>query len=161
MRLSTWSARTSKSNSIRDPGPSQEFRPLQPLPAGTDYTIVRYLATLVCLGFGVQALLGIVTLGVAPSMFAMSLYPIAITLLAGTLLFVSLNLLPAIACWTIQKGKRSARAWAIAASLIDIAWTPIVALCTEFGAVLLALLGISGLVAFLGPLLLRERSSAR
>lgn len=78
------------------------------------------------------------------------LLAIALTLLAGTILFVSLNLVPVIACWTLHRGKRSARAWAIAASLINIAWTPLVAGCTRFGAMLLALIGICGLIAFWG-----------
>jgi hypothetical protein len=120
---------------------------------------VRYLAVLVGFGFGVQALLGALTLDIAPSMIARSLHqgplPIALTLLAGTLLFVSLNLIPAIAWWTLHRRTRSARAWAITASLIDIAWTPLVARCSESGAVLLAVIGIFGLVAFLSPSHLR------
>jgi hypothetical protein len=114
---------------------------------------MQYLATFVRFGFIFQTLLGILTLGIAPSMVASVLHRgplhIGAMVLAGMLLFGSLNLIPAIACWTLHKGKRSARAWAIAASLIDIAWTPLVAQCTESGAVLLALIGISGLVAFL------------
>jgi hypothetical protein len=114
---------------------------------------MRPLATFARLGFVFQSLLGIVTLAIAPSMVAMSLHQgplhIAATALAGILLFGSLNLIPAIACFAFHKGMRSARAWAIAASLIDILWTPLVAQCTESGAVLLALIGISGLAAFL------------
>jgi len=121
---------------------------------------MRSLASFVRFGFVFQALLGIVTLGIAPSMVARVLHRgplhIAAMVLAGMLLFGSLNLIPAVACWTLHKGKRSARAWVIAASLIDILWTPLVAQCTESGAVLLALIGISGLAAFLGRPLLRE-----
>src|SRR6266404_6895699 len=121
---------------------------------------MRHLATFVRFGFVFQSLLGILTLGIAPSMVAMSLHQgplhIAAMALAGMLLFGSLNLLLAIACFAFHKVKRSARAWAIAASLIDILWTPLTAQCTEFGAVLLALIGISGLAAFLRRPLLSE-----
>jgi hypothetical protein len=113
---------------------------------------MQYLSAFACFGFAVQSLLGILTLSIAPSMVATRLHQgplfVAITLLAGTLLFVSLNLLPAIAWWTLRKGKPSARGWAIAASLINLAWVPLVASCTESGAMLLALLGVCGLVAF-------------
>lgn len=115
---------------------------------------MRYLASFVRFGFGFQAFLGIFTFAVAPSMVSSSLHQglfvIALTLLAGTILFVSLNLIPAIAWWALREGKRSARAWTIAACLINIAWTPLVAGCTKSGAMLLALIGICGLIVFWG-----------
>jgi hypothetical protein len=113
---------------------------------------VQYLAAFVRFGFGLQALVGLVTLRVAPSMVARRLHqgilPLAITLLAGTLLFASLNLIPAIAWWTLGRRERSARVWAIVASVVNIAWSPLVARCTESGGMLLALIGICGLAAF-------------
>jgi hypothetical protein len=113
---------------------------------------MRYLGDFARFGFAVQALLGILTLQIAPSMVQRRLREgalyVAITLLAGTILFVSLNVLPAIAWWTLRKGQRSARNWALAASLVDIVWSPPVASCTEFGAVALALIGVCGLVGF-------------
>lgn len=124
---------------------------------------MRSLTPLVCLGFGLQALLGIATLALAPDMVARSLHrgsrSIAITLLAGVLLFGSLNLIPGIALWTICMGSRWARAWAVAASILNLAWTPLVAQCTESGAVLLTLIGLFGLAGFLWPLRFRRRGS--
>jgi hypothetical protein len=122
---------------------------------------VRYLGILVRFGFSLQAFLGIFTVAIAPSMVErnphQSFRSIAITLVAGVYLFASLNLLPGIAAWTLCQGKRSAHGWSIAASLVDIAWSPLVARCTESTAVVLALIGICGLIETLGQLLLKAR----
>jgi hypothetical protein len=114
---------------------------------------MRPLAQFVAICFCLQAFLGLVTIGIAPSMMAKTrgegLLDAVIMALAGILLFGCLHLIPAIAWWTISQGKRSARAWCTIASLLNICWVPIVARCTESGAVLLALIGIAGLISCL------------
>ena len=113
---------------------------------------MRVFGVLALFGFGVQAILGLLTLSIAPSMVSARIHQgplfVAITLLTGGLIFVSLNVLPAIACWTLYKRQSAVGNWVIAASLVNIAWSPLVASCTTAGAVAIALIGVCGLAAF-------------
>jgi hypothetical protein len=110
------------------------------------------LAKFVRFCFGLEAL----SLIAAVPIFLIAVFKLGLYSQLTTLGALLLNIVPAIAWWTLKKGNRSARIWALAASVVNLIplnagmrpWMVFSRMAHNRAGFLGALIGVAGLIAF-------------